>query len=160
MDGNQNVSKIIVDESTTTGIQGLINTTTVTMTPPSEIIEQEDLHLFTEWLDYPNFKFNLLYRGSRDGYNSKAFHTLCDGKSKTLILIKSWEHEKVFGGWVSVEWQDCGAYLEDPEAFIFSVSYKQKFQIKTPDFAIFLGQEYLLCFGSDIMITNNCNEEE
>jgi hypothetical protein len=31
---------------------------------------------------------------------------------------------------------------------------------KNPEFALFLGEDYLLCFGNDIMISNGCNEEE
>jgi hypothetical protein len=31
--------------------------------------------------------FNLLWRGSRDGFTSQEFHLLCDGRANTLTLI-------------------------------------------------------------------------
>jgi len=55
---------------------------------------------------------------------------------------------------------DCGEYLSDEKAFIFSITHGKKFFPKTSEFALFLGAEYILCFGNDIMISNNCNEEE
>ncbi len=36
-------------------------------------------------------KWKLLYRASRDGFQSKNFHDKCDGKVKTLTVIKSKE---------------------------------------------------------------------
>ena len=34
-------------------------------------------------------QFKLIYRGSKDGFKSKDFHRLCDGKGKTLGLVKT-----------------------------------------------------------------------
>ena len=34
-------------------------------------------------------KFFLLYRGSRDGFTAKSFHTKCAGRGSTLTVIKS-----------------------------------------------------------------------
>lgn len=45
-----------------------------------------------------------------------------DGISNTIVLIKSWEHDQVFGGYVSVKWENCGEYLMDNKAFIFSIN--------------------------------------
>jgi hypothetical protein len=35
-----------------------------------------------------NQKWKLLYRGSRDGFSAKAFHSKCDYKANTLTIIK------------------------------------------------------------------------
>ena len=37
---------------------------------------------------YLPYKFELLLRGSRDGFTPKKFHTLCDGKPNTVTFIK------------------------------------------------------------------------
>ena len=34
-------------------------------------------------------KWTLLYRESRDGFGAKMFHALCDGKLRTLTIVKS-----------------------------------------------------------------------
>jgi hypothetical protein len=39
-------------------------------------------------LNNRKFVMILLYRGSRDGWTSKDFHRLCDGKSPTISLLK------------------------------------------------------------------------
>jgi hypothetical protein len=39
----------------------------------------------------PNDKWSLLYRGTRDGFDSSDFHSKCDGHSNTLTLLKAKE---------------------------------------------------------------------
>jgi hypothetical protein len=45
----------------------------------------------------------LIYRGSRDGFKAAVFHSKCDKKGPTLIIIKS-EFGKIFGGFTDIEW--------------------------------------------------------
>eukprot|EP01083_Nonionella_stella_P096954 272552_1 len=40
--------------------------------------------------------WNLLYRGSRDGFRANVFHNKCDGKAKTLSIIRT-DTNNVFG---------------------------------------------------------------
>ena len=65
--------------------------------------------------------FELLYRGTRDGFASTQFHKLCDNKGPTVTLAKS-NFGQVFGGYASVSWQSFGGVMNDQEAFLFSVS--------------------------------------
>jgi hypothetical protein len=37
----------------------------------------------------PSDKWSLLYRGTRDGFGAKAFHSKCDGHLNTLTLLKA-----------------------------------------------------------------------
>ena len=46
----------------------------------------------------------LIYRGSRDGYKAAVYHSKCDNKGPTFIIIKS-EHNKIFGGLTDIEWK-------------------------------------------------------
>ena len=62
--------------------------------------------------------FTLLYRASRDGYTAAAFHSKCDGKINTLIIIRSNTYGNVFGGYANVAWP-TSATATDSNAFIF-----------------------------------------
>jgi hypothetical protein len=52
-------------------------------------------------------RFNLLWRGSRDGFTAEEFHLRCDGRANTLTLIESsggWFRQGyVFGGFTPVK---------------------------------------------------------
>jgi hypothetical protein len=49
-------------------------------------------------------RFNLLWRGSRDGFTAQEFHLRCDGRANTLTLIADTDGN-VFGGFTPVEWE-------------------------------------------------------
>ncbi|MDR3737666.1 MAG: TLD domain-containing protein [Terracidiphilus sp.] len=64
--------------------------------------------------------YTLLYRGSRDGMSAAAFHSRCDGKGPTLVLVrctKGW----VFGGYAGTSWESSGRLVASPDAFVMSV---------------------------------------
>jgi hypothetical protein len=85
------------------------------------------------WL--PDASFVLLYRGSRDGLTPAAFHTMCDGKGPTLVLVKAQSPGHpvcVFGGYASTSWKSppvqnhgygmpASEYLSAPGSFVFTV---------------------------------------
>jgi hypothetical protein len=45
---------------------------------------------------------NLLYRGSRDGFSSDDFHSKCDNKGHTLVIIQT--DRGFVGGYADAEW--------------------------------------------------------
>ena len=61
----------------------------------------------------------LLYRGSRDGFEAETFHFLCDNQGPTLTLIErvfdangdgdidedDEKHSRIFGGFTDIAWQ-------------------------------------------------------
>ena len=49
------------------------------------------------------YKINLIYRGSEDGFTAAVFHSKCDKKGPTLVIIQS-EHKKIFGGYTDIDW--------------------------------------------------------
>jgi hypothetical protein len=58
------------------------------------------------WL--PGKRFELLYRGSRDGMTPAAFHEKCDGKGATLVLVAGQSEGQpvcVFGGYAGKSWE-------------------------------------------------------
>eukprot|EP01083_Nonionella_stella_P063255 164370_1 len=63
---------------------------------------------------------DLLYRASDNGYDVASFHTKCDNKQTLSTLIET-EHEYIFGGYLSVGYQDNNRFAEDEKAFLFSI---------------------------------------
>ena len=68
---------------------------------------KEDKIMVCNWIKQnTKFKFNLLYKVSRDGDRISTFSEKVKGKKPTLILIKSKAGYK-FGGYTTVEWNIC-----------------------------------------------------
>ena len=49
-----------------------------------------------EWTD-EDVRFDLLFRGTRDGFTSESFISKCVNQGPTVFIVKS-EKGKVFGG--------------------------------------------------------------
>jgi hypothetical protein len=48
--------------------------------------------------------FNLLWRGSRDGFTAQEVHLRCDGCANTLTLVADTDGN-IFGGFTPVNWE-------------------------------------------------------
>jgi hypothetical protein len=59
----------------------------------------------------------LLYSGSKNGWNVKDFHLRCDQKGPTLV-IGGTKNGKILGGFTAISW-DSQNSLSDPHSFIF-----------------------------------------
>ena len=68
-------------------------------------------------------KYNLLYRASDYNFSLSEFHRKCDGKGKTLVLLRT-DADKIIGGYTPVEWGSEFGYKCDftKKTFIFSVT--------------------------------------
>ena len=73
----------------------------------------------------------MLFKGSVDGYKSKEFHKKCDKQGPTLSIIRSKQFNLLFGGFTTQSWDSTinGNY-PDKDAFVFSLTKKQKLNIK------------------------------
>ena len=109
----------------------------------------------------------LLYRATRDGFYSSAFHAKCDGIPNTVTLIKT-DLNGVFGGFASSKWDSSGFYIADSRAFIFSLRKNgklrnDKFMIKPEHASMALignrdnGPIFAGYSSCDIFIKNNSN---
>ncbi|RGB22936.1 hypothetical protein C1646_729588, partial [Rhizophagus diaphanus] len=67
-----------------------------------------------------SYKFELLLRGSRDGFTPKKFHELCDNKPNTVTFIKIKGKEEIIGGYNPLIWKSYGKWGETKDSFIFS----------------------------------------
>lgn len=111
-----------------------------------------------------NPHFNLLWRGSRDGYLASVFHSKCDAKGPTLTIIRNTEG-KTFGGFTSIPWQSSAndAVAKDTTAFIYSLSNSGKCAQQGNDNSAISNAGYGPIFGYqegygyDICVMNECN---
>jgi hypothetical protein len=113
----------------------------------------------------PSHKWNLIYRGTRDGFGAKDFHSKCDGHSNTMSILKAKESEFIFGGYTTVSWESSarGKYKSDPNAFIFSLKNKDNQPLKMKidpnghHRAIYCYSSFGPTFGGDIHIADDAN---
>ncbi|KAL9651477.1 hypothetical protein ABK040_001424 [Willaertia magna] len=123
--------------------------------------------LLNEWIGVnENQKWQLIYRGSRDGFKAQDFHKLCDGKSHTITIIKSTSGH-IFGGFTTTAWNQNYQYYSSPNSFLFSLynptkqdSKPMRFDLKDENnsSAIYCNSNYGPTFGgADLCIRDNCN---
>jgi hypothetical protein len=111
----------------------------------------------------PNDSWSLLYRGTRDGFGAKDFHSKCDGHSNTLTILKAKQSEFIFGGFTTAYWNSSSECGYDEDAFIFSLTNKDNKPVKMKidpyihHYAIDCDSSSGPSFGGDICIANNAN---
>ena len=77
-------------------------------------LNEREIRLVNGWMPKPVQKYNLLYRGTRDGFEPQEFHIRCDNiGGPTLTFIKS-EHNLVFGIYIETNWKS-----KDPPKYKF-----------------------------------------
>jgi hypothetical protein len=131
----------------------------------SEILrdEQQSIELINLCEFSPNDKWTLLYRGTRDGFDSKDFHSKCDNHANTFTIFKAKQSQFIFGGFTSVHWDCSYDFKSDPNAFIFSLTNKDNKPLKMKinpnqdEYAIYCHFELGPTFGCDIRISNHAN---
>ena len=64
---------------------------------------------------YPYWK--LCYRASQHGWSSRTFHSLCDGKRRTVTIIRKQQY--VFGGYTDIAWGKDTAILNNESCCVF-----------------------------------------
>jgi len=124
----------------------------------------ENMNKILQLLNFPtNQPLNLLYRASTDGFSSGSFHSKCDGKSKTLTIIKS-ENGNIFGGYTNASWDSSQTYKSDSWSVLFSlINQNDKpvvLKIRNDEYssyAIYCHASYGPTFGSglDLMISSD-----
>jgi hypothetical protein len=145
-------------------IDGIIDTKIVNLNIVSIIsrwIDKVDVNNKFAYLRelYLPYKFQLLLRGSRDGFTPKNFHTLCDGKPYTVTFIKLKDSEEILGGYNPLKWESSNSFGITKDNFIFSFKNKNNFfkntnisYAKIMDATIAYYHKTGPCFGGDIKI--------
>ena len=143
---------------------------TIKLTIDSNILSEskrkdEFLEKIYEWCGYT--KYELLYRGTRDGSKSSVFHEKCDDKGPTLCLYKN-EKNNIFGGYASISWKKEGKTKSAKDSFIFTLTNSYgieptKFINKNTDKSVRHSKDYGPSFGeqnSDISVYSDFFEKD
>jgi hypothetical protein len=104
-----------------------------------------------------SYKFQLLLRGSRDGFTPRKFHELCDDKSNTVTFIKIKETEEIIGGYNPIVWKSTGTWGKTKDSFIFSFKNNDVkdsiiSNVQKTSHAVFYSPRYGPQFGRDIFM--------
>jgi hypothetical protein len=110
-------------------------------------------------------RWQLLYRGTDDGFRSSDFHRKCDGHGNTLTVIVT-TNNFIFGGFTPVPWDSSGTYKPDSakKSFLFTLKNsrkikERKFGMSTTANAIYCNGSYGPTFGDShsMIVTDQCN---
>ncbi|RHZ81727.1 hypothetical protein Glove_117g122 [Diversispora epigaea] len=102
--------------------------------PFSDIISEEHAAEISTWIDrettiytslnYP-YKFELILRGSRDGFAPQTFWDICHGHVNTVVVAKDKESGEIFGGYNPLAWDNSNIltskWIETKDSFVFSL---------------------------------------
>ncbi|KAF2074346.1 hypothetical protein CYY_004367 [Polysphondylium violaceum] len=89
----------------------------------SNLISNDIFTLFDSWVNQSINSYTLLYRATRDGFDSSSFHSTCDNRGPTITLIQS-DDGNVFGGYNSQSWNSNDEFYGDNKCFIFTIKNK------------------------------------
>jgi hypothetical protein len=148
------VGQLLADVTSLKNWTGWLDSRIVTEFPP----------LFEE---FRTKRFNLLWRGSRDGFTAQKSHLRCDGCANTLTLISDTKGN-VFGGFTPVKWEFLNGQLKGDDSlrsFLFTLRNPRsipprKFALKEEmkQNAIRCYSAFCAAFGNcDLHVSDNCN---
>ncbi|UZO08247.1 uncharacterized protein OCT59_028505 [Rhizophagus irregularis] len=108
------------------------------------------------------YNFQLLLRGSRDGFTPEKFHELCDNISHTVTFIKVKGTDEILGGYSPLIWRSSfSGWGRTKDSFIFSFKNNDIkdaiiSNIKDTDCAIYYDSNSGPRFGDDIIMHASC----
>ncbi|GBC09566.1 hypothetical protein RclHR1_08990010 [Rhizophagus clarus] len=118
------------------------------------MVNSQHFAIFSSWIEkntdpHYNFKhipynFNLIYRASRDGFETDIFHKKCDYKGATIVIIKMKGSEQIFGGYNPFSWDLRCDYRTTKDSFIFT--FIDRKDIKTAKVVYSNGQCSIGCY--------------
>jgi hypothetical protein len=97
-------------------------------------------------------KWILKYKASKDGFDCKVFHKLCDGKGKSIVLCHTKDTGYIFGGYNSQPWSSEGGWKTASDCWLFSLvnPFKdgaRKLKVKNPSRAVYNHPQFGPTFG-------------
>jgi hypothetical protein len=147
----------------------------------STIITFQHAELISKWIDRleitdeitNTYKFELLLRGTRDGFTTAKFHEICDDQSNTITVIKVENSDEILGGYNPIAWESgdisSKAYKSTKHSFIFSFKNRDNIEsyilsrVKNERFATFNHKYFGSSFGDgDLVLIESigyCNNE-
>ena len=129
------------------------------------LLNDEEKDMVCDWIlktmksEGKKINMSLLYKAKVNGDSSSTFHSYCNNKGYTLTLIRNTRGYRC-GGFTSKNWSSCNSTVNDPNAFLFSLEYKEKYPSYDGTNAIYDHSSYGPTFGSntDLYIVNSCRQ--
>ncbi|RHZ60900.1 hypothetical protein Glove_350g33 [Diversispora epigaea] len=96
----------------------------------SQIITDEHALEISSWIDKKEipytennpYKFELLVRGSRDGFDVSTIYNICDQISNTVVILKLEGTEEILGGYNPLGWdKNNNQWKSTQDSFTFSL---------------------------------------
>lgn len=132
----------------------------------STIISSSQAKILEKWFDKKPKSFELIYKGTRDGFQASKFHSKCDKKGSTLTIIQSHKNN-IFGGFNPKNWEQNSQYTYDQGTWLFTLQNLDKVSpTKLKSYSSHNGcynySTYGPCFGGgfDLYICDNCNTQK
>jgi len=97
----------------------------------SVLINYNVFKLFAKWIDKKNddytqqnvpYRFELLLRGTKDGFDAAKFHQLCDGKGATISFARIKDSKQIIGGYNPLHWYQNSQYGDSNDSFLFNMT--------------------------------------
>ncbi|RHZ78588.1 hypothetical protein Glove_159g3 [Diversispora epigaea] len=96
------------------------------------IINKEHVAELSSWVDRKStiyslgnipYEFQLILRGSRDGFHPKTFWNMCNGYAGTIVIVKVAGTDEIVGGYNPLAWDNStgGCNMKTNDSFIFSL---------------------------------------
>ncbi|RHZ75516.1 hypothetical protein Glove_213g203 [Diversispora epigaea] len=98
----------------------------------STIISEEHVAEISTWIYRKStiyssanipYIFQLILRGSKDGFQPKTFWDMCNGQADTIVIAKVSGTDEILGGHNPLAWDNStkSTYIEAKDSFIFSL---------------------------------------
>ncbi|RHZ81579.1 hypothetical protein Glove_117g57 [Diversispora epigaea] len=121
--------------------------------PFSTIISEEHVTEISTWIDRNvttysmtnlPYKFELILRGSRDGFSPQTFWDICHNHASTVVVAKIKKTNEILGGYNPLTWDNSNIdyeWMETKDSFIFSLKNGNNQEsilsrVKDPEMAI------------------------
>ncbi|CAF0803031.1 unnamed protein product, partial [Didymodactylos carnosus] len=133
------------------------------------LLRSEHQRKLNVFYDKPNQKWELIYKGTRDGFSAENFHRFCDDKGPTMTVLQAKIGDYLFGGFTSRSWSIESGYKNDTKAFLFTLTNPDdkeptKFSPKKDQtgYAVYHSSSYgpLFGYGYDIGIYSMANKTD
>ncbi|CAF3422717.1 unnamed protein product [Rotaria socialis] len=119
--------KSLIIEAEYFRLQGLLEILVNECFPDGTLLQSQHKKILNQFYHKIYQRWELIYKGSRDGFHADAFHSRCDNEGATITIIQS-DQNYLFGGYTSVSWTSNGGYKTDPTAFLFTLTNPHNIQ--------------------------------
>ena len=119
--------------------------------------------MVSKMVNNQSIKLDRIYSGIKEDFSSSEFHSKCDNKGPTIILVLN-EYNTIFGGYTSLSWINNDEYYSDSNAFLFQLKPNMNiFHQKSNNNHSICARNTSICVfgdGDDLNISDACNKNK